>query len=62
MTGFWIFLIVITVCITIVICTFLKNEGIAKWDMRSNLRNIECRLSRIDEKLEGMYSAKGEKE
>lgn len=45
MTGFWIFLIVITVCITIVICTFLKNGGIAKLDMRATLEILSVGLA-----------------
>lgn len=52
MIGFWIFLIVLIICITIVICTFLKNEGTSKWDMHGNLVNIERRLTKIDERLE----------
>ena len=52
MIGFWIFVIVLVICITIVICVFLQNEGTSKWAMRRELENIASRLSRIDKALE----------
>lgn len=58
MVGLWIFGCVFVICATIVICVFLKCEGVSKWDMRQNLRNIESRLSSIDRTLDNMANRK----
>lgn len=56
MVGFWIFIIVLTICATFVICVFLANanENFQLWDTKFRWREIDQRLKRIEEALSKM--------
>jgi len=56
MVGFWIFIIVLTICATFVICVFLNNAdaNFKLWDTKFRWREIDQRLKRIEEALAKM--------
>jgi hypothetical protein len=56
MVGFWIFVIVLTICATFVICVFLDNakEHFPLWDTKRRWEEIDRRLKRIEEALAKM--------
>ena len=52
MVGFWIFMIVLIICITIVICVFLNcAEGLKIYDVKIGMREINRRLYDIESTL-----------
>lgn len=60
MTGFWIFICLLLICATIIICTFLSNakENFSLWETKRGIRNICIRLDHIEE----VVKPKGENE
>ena len=53
MIGFWIFMIVLTICATFVICTFLANanESFPLWETKSSLNYIKDKSLIIEREL-----------
>jgi hypothetical protein len=56
MVGFWVFLCLLLICATIVICVWLSNsnENYSSWETRNGIEKICIRLSRIEEALAKM--------
>lgn len=52
MIGFWIFVIVLVICATVVICVFLQNaDSFKAWDVDKRLREVNNHLCVIEEDL-----------
>ena len=56
MVGFWIFLIALLICATIIICVFLYNakENFPLWDTKRRWEDIDRKLKHIEEVLANM--------
>ena len=56
MIGFWVFFVVVIICVTVVVCVFLNNanENFNLWATKNKLDDIINRLERIEEALAKM--------
>lgn len=52
MIWFWLFMIILIICITVVVCVFLQNaDNLHIYEVHRAFREIDCRLERIEESI-----------